>query len=742
MALIVALVTLQFAGSQFVTQRQEISAIEINLAGRQRMLSQRIAWTIHRVAALPEDASPTERAYLQGVLAVCVDLMESSQRALAARALRPMQRVLQEGAPCLTPDPEIPNLPPADRAALEDDSILATFTQQAWLVATGDIPGEDAREVARLFEQPLVALLGQLDQATLAAQEGSTQQIRRLLSFNWFLILGLVLGEIILIFRPMAKAVECSINNLREANALLSDSETKLQDFAATAAHQFWETDPEHRFTYVAAANPNTQLVKSSTQLGKPLWEQDGISPVNLSNGWDDHRATLDAQRAFTGVEYSITRPHGPKTWWRTNGRAIFTPDGTFKGYRGTSSEITKERDAEEKLRISERMMAVGQLTAGVAHDFNNILAVIQGNAELFAEEKSDAARERTVNEIVAAVRRGASLTSRLLAFGRVQSLTPEAIEVSSFLTALQMLLNRTLGENFQVSIAQPVEPLFVLADRHQLEDACLNLAINARDAAVQSGRLHIQAMVERVSVPVPALSAAMEQGGLVKLSFQDNGRGIPSEIHERIFEPFFTTKPVSEGSGLGLSMVYGFALQSGGFVDVASDVGKGTIIDLYLPRALGEHADNPEEIDGRPAPIVEGMSILLVEDNDALREVVHRQLRHLGLRVTEAHDGGSAIEKLRDKGRFDLMLIDIVLPGGIDGVEVAHHARELSPDTLVLFCTGFAGARAGTRDAPSIPGSVLAKPFSAAQLNEALGNLIANKATETGIGNPAIDRA
>lgn len=740
LALILLLVTLQFAGSRFVTERQEVSAVEINLSGRQRMLSQRIGWTLYRIAGVDETNGAADYVRLRSILAQCVHLMEVSHRALLHRELPEMQAALGAGEYCLSPEPNAPSPLPDNRIPINDGTILSDFTQEAWIVATSDLNGDVVLRIAREFEPPLIELLNQLDQATLAAQEGSTAQLERLLSWNWFLIVALVLAEIILIFRPMSRAVEQSIEDLTDANTRLTEGEARLQGFAATAAHQLWETDTSHRFTFVAAANPNAKLVSPSDVLGKALWELGG-GPKDVAQDpdWKELSETLDARQPVRGFEFSRKETGNRVTWWRIHAQPVFSTTGAFKGYRGTSLEITSERESEERLRLSERMMAIGQLTAGIAHDFNNILAVIQGNAELLPLEKSPNARERSAQEIVVAVRRGASLTSRLLSFGRVQRLSPESIDVSVFLRGLETLLNRTLGEDFDVTVALPDQRIQVLADRHQLEDAALNLAINARDAASAGGRLWIEASLQKLVLPTTSFSAYSDNTQFVKISFRDNGAGIPENIQEHIFEPFFTTKSTGVGSGLGLSMVYGFAHQSDGFLEVQSAVGQGTTIDLYLPQSLEVPDLKTENTRDAGYLVGEGMSALLVEDNSALREVIKRQLEHLGFLVVEAIDGGSAIERIKDKGPFDFLLLDIILPGGIDGVDVALFALEEMPKSSILFCTGFASDGPRSMRQKTLPGPVIAKPFSVAQLQKQIADVIsvASKDEDTGCRNP-----
>ncbi len=720
LALIAVLVTLQFFGANIAVNRQEVSSIQINLAGRQRMLSQRIAWTMTRLVENP-GADP---ARLRGLIGVCVDLMERSHLALVARELGPMQTVLAAGGPCLTPDPAAEIRLPTDRAGLSVSSDLASFTNFAWSVATAAASAEETQQFLSGFEQPLVELLGQLDRDTLAAQEESTAQLETLLSINWLLILFLVVGELVLIFRPMAQAVERSFSRLRDANARLQQSETRLQDFASTAAHQFWETDSEYRFTWIDASEPSARLLDVSSSLGHRFWEVEGVSADDGETDWDSLRASLDAHTSFKGFDYPAVDASGKTRWWRLHGRPVYSDGGEFQGYRGTSLEITGERETERQLRLSERMRALGQLTAGVAHDFNNILAIIQGSADLIPKEVSAEGRKQSVNAIGRAVARGTSLVQRLLAFGQVQPLRASVIDLRVFLHEMEDLLQRTLGENFNVTVTLPFGVHEVLADRHQLEDACLNIALNARDAAEPGGRLWIDARKADPQKVAGLQSVGASSTDFVCISFRDNGSGMPDDVRDRIFEPFYTTKDVGQGTGLGLSMVYGFALQSSGFIDVQTVEGEGTTFELYLP--LVDQASEPDEVTSQDERrFADGLSALLVEDNDTLRRVTRRHLESMGIEVVEANGGGSALEQLEYEGPFDLLILDVVLPGGIDGVEVYRQARKRDPDVKVMFCSGHVGAAGGDGESKEIPGLLLRKPYGFDQLAEALERVL-----------------
>ncbi|MEL7312585.1 MAG: response regulator [Pseudomonadota bacterium] len=720
LALIAVLVTVQFVGLRVATLRQEVSALEINLSGRQRMLSQRIALIGARLGDL--DAGDPRSSSLRNVLANCVHLMANSQAALQLRSRNDMRLMMASGVPCLSGELGNDDIPVNGPVELDEPVLLNMFLSQAWAVASGQASSTSTIALSSLSDGPLGALLLQLDQATLSAQKSSTSQLQRLLSYNWVLILLLVVAELLLIFRPMASAVETSIRRLRDANNRLERSESRLRDFASTAAHQLWETDTSFRFTWIGASDQAFRIASDNQYLGSALWELPGVDPGDDTD-WRQHRDTLEARLSFMNLEYAIVDSDGVHRWWRSHGRPVFDDQGEFLGYRGTSQEITKEREAAAKLRRSDRMRALGQLTAGVAHDFNNLLAVIQANAEIAMAADSDAAWRESADEIVTASRRGAALTHRLLAFGRVQRLRKEAINLHEFFRSLERLLRRTLGEDFIVKALLPEEFLWVLADRHQLEDACVNLALNARDAAKPGGTLTISATSADPARVVSTLGVKSKSAEYVQLVFRDDGEGIPDAIKDQIFEPFFTTKN-GEGSGLGLSMVYGFVHQSDGFIDVSSDPSQGTSFELFLPRASARNVGTEVR---QPLHRVfgAGQRALLVEDNEALRRVIRRHLSSLGFEVATAADGATAVETVRHDDPFDLVILDIVLPGGLDGIDVYRQVRQHDPSVDVLFCSGFTGLERRQDQLDDVPGFLLRKPFSVEQLTEAISEVL-----------------
>ncbi len=359
--------------------------------------------------------------------------------------------------------------------------------------------------------------------------------------------------------------------------------------------------------------------------------------------------------------------------------------------------EMIQREKAEAALRQSQKMEAIGQLTGGVAHDFNNLLQVILGNLERLMRRgdaaSSGAELTRMVGSAMRAAQRAALLTQRLLAFSRRQPLVPKPLDVNRLVSGMLELITRTIGEPIEVQTRLGGGVWRSFADENQLESALLNLAVNARDAMSQGGELIIQTSNNTLSAADAAVFSEDDArpGDYVLISVTDTGTGMPPEVLARVFEPFFTTKDIGQGTGLGLSQVYGFVRQSGGLVRVESEVGRGTRVNIYLPRLeldepVLQRSAGPET----PPAGHSNEEILLVEDQEGVRSFTAETLRELGYRVTEAQDALEALALLRGSAEVDLLLTDIGLPGGIDGRALAAEAARLRPGLKVLFATGY----------------------------------------------------
>ncbi|MBC9179230.1 ATP-binding protein [Pseudoroseomonas ludipueritiae] len=381
-------------------------------------------------------------------------------------------------------------------------------------------------------------------------------------------------------------------------------------------------------------------------------------------------------------------------------------------------AESAQREAAEAALRQSQKMEAVGQLTGGIAHDFNNLLTGIMGSLDLvqgLLTRGQMAGMERYVAAAMSSAGRAAALTHRLLAFSRRQTLDPRRLSPNRLVQGLEELVARTVGPNITLEVALAADAGTILCDASQLENALLNLAINARDAMPEGGTLVMQTANAEIS---PALAAQldMQPGHYVTLAVADTGIGMSAEVAARAFDPFFTTKPIGEGTGLGLSMIYGFAKQSGGQVRIESREGQGTTVRLYLPRYPGtgeedEATDTPASAPRRRPG--HGETVLVVDDEPVIRMLVVEVLQDLGYAALEAADGAAALELLQEEGRLDLLVTDVGLPGGLNGRQLADAARAGRPGLKVLFITGFAetAALGNGRLEPGM--QVMTKPFA-----------------------------
>ncbi|WP_226951329.1 response regulator [Rhizobium terrae] len=353
------------------------------------------------------------------------------------------------------------------------------------------------------------------------------------------------------------------------------------------------------------------------------------------------------------------------------------------------ASEIAERMKAEEALRQSQKMEALGQLTGGVAHDFNNLLQVISGNLQLLTKDVAGNQRAvRRVENALAGVQRGSKLASQLLAFGRRQPLEPKVVNIGRFLTGMEELLRRTLGEDIEIETIRSGGLWNVLVDPTQIENALLNLAINARDAMEGGGKLTIEAGNAFLDDNYVRQHADVPAGQYVMLAVTDTGTGMPPEVVEQVFQPFFSTKPVGKGTGLGLSMVYGFVKQSGGHVKIYSEVGQGTTVKIYFPR-VQRSEDLVTEADF--GPVTGGTeTILVAEDDEQVRTTVVEMLGDLGYAVLKAKDAAGALSVIESGVLVDLLFTDVVMPGALKSTELARHARERLPDIAVLFTSGY----------------------------------------------------
>jgi signal transduction histidine kinase len=385
-------------------------------------------------------------------------------------------------------------------------------------------------------------------------------------------------------------------------------------------------------------------------------------------------------------------------------------------------------RASEDRLRQAQKMEVIGQLAGGVAHDFNNLLAIISGNLELVREIASeDGSMAEMLQDAQDAAIRGASLTQQLLAYSRRQPLAPEVLNVGTLVSSLTDLLGRTLGETIRISTRMAGDLWTTRVDPRQLENAILNLAVNARDAMPEGGRLTIEAANVGLDEHYAALQVEVAAGPYVMLAVSDTGIGMPPEVAAKALEPFFTTKPVGHGTGLGLSMVYGFVKQSQGHIKIYSEPGRGTTVKLYLPRAaVGGDGDIAPAQDRNVAPVARpGETVLVVEDDPMVRKLAVRLLTGLGYQVVEAENGPMALRLLDESPRVDLLLTDLILPEGMNGAMLARQIRERRPELKAVFMSGYAASAISHNGILEEGVPLLSKPFRKAELAEKIREVL-----------------
>ncbi|HEX3430953.1 MAG TPA: CHASE domain-containing protein [Rhizomicrobium sp.] len=408
----------------------------------------------------------------------------------------------------------------------------------------------------------------------------------------------------------------------------------------------------------------------------------------------------------------------------------VFHSDGRLRAIVDVLDDVTQKLAVERQLLQAQKMEAIGNLTGGMAHDFNNLLGIIIGNLDLLSGqlEKEGERRELLADALDSAVR-GSDLTRRLLAFARRQPLRPESTDVNALVSGITTLLRRTLGEDIQIDLKLASQLGRIRVDPAQLEAAILNLATNARDAMVHGGKLIVSTANVHLDEIYAAQHAEVQAGEYTRIEVCDTGNGIAADILPHIFDPFFTTKEAGKGSGLGLSMVYGFMKQSGGHINVYSEPDKGTCFRLYLPRALHGEAEVRPVVAQRAQGGNE--RVLVVEDNEKLRRVVVKQLSDLGYEVLQANGAAAALALLRSKP-VDLLFTDIVMPGEINGAELAREARSSMPHLRTLFTSGFPGGRLDDGGWLTARDKLLSKPYRQDELARALREVLDQPVEET----------
>jgi PAS domain S-box-containing protein len=535
----------------------------------------------------------------------------------------------------------------------------------------------------------------------------------------------------------------------RRAAAALRSSEELFRGMANSAPVLIWATTARGEADWFNQAWLNFRGRSLEEELGAG-WLS-GVHPEDREAGLTLSALAAEKREPFN-VAFRLRRADGAWRWINSVGAPRFDEAGAYRGYIGSCFDFTETVEARKDLedRVAERTAAlqasmaetaqaqaalaqaqrletVGRLTGGVAHDFNNLLTVIVGGLDMILRKPDDTARvTRLADAALAAGQRGERLTRQLLAFSRNQELKLEVVDLAALLAQTEPLLRRAVGEATTLALHHDGHASSSRIDAAQFEAALLNLVVNAADATSAGGEISIT-VAPAILSPGEVVDTA--PGDYVRVAVADTGTGMPPEVLARVFEPFFTTKEVGKGTGLGLAQVYGFLRQCGGGVAIDSVEGRGTTVALYLPATSEAVTPVGASAAALPRDRLKNVRILLVEDDAAVREIAGGLLRDLGCVVTTAENGATALEALEDGVAFDVLMSDIIMPGGINGVDLARSASANRPDMAVLLTTGYAGDRLPSAPA-DLPWPVLRKPFQVEQLAEMIVTLLDRRAT------------
>jgi signal transduction histidine kinase/ActR/RegA family two-component response regulator len=556
---------------------------------------------------------------------------------------------------------------------------------------------------AYILAQTLTRPLTQMTAAVAGFAEGAPLQVP--------LTAGGEIGVLARTFDKMAREVGAK-------NAAIRRHAEVFESIMAEMAEAVILFDTRGNVVYENSAA--TAIMKSPTGRIRPAWDQafeafhlDGVTPIPPEK-WPSRRCS----RGELVNEFELLlRPRGADRLKHLVGsaRPIHDATGTQTGAVVVFRDVTEAKETERQLHQSQKLDAIGQLTGGVAHDFNNILTVITGTAEILADGLADRPDLLAITRMIdQAADRGAELTRHLLAFARKQPLEPRNVDINTLVLDTAQLLRPTLGEQIEIESMLEDDAAPAHVDPSQLATALLNLAVNARDAMPNGGKLTLETGNVVLDEAYAQSNADVAPGNYVMIAVSDTGAGIPPKLRDKVFEPFFTTKAIGKGTGLGLSMVYGFVKQSDGHIKIYSEEGYGTTIKLYLPRATAR-ADAPA---AAPPQITGGdETIMVVEDDALVRNFVVAQLHSLGYKTMTAVNGNNALTQIEDGALIDLLLTDVIMPGGINGRQLADIVVARRPSVKVLYTSGYtenAIVHHGRLDAGVL---LLAKPYRRSDL-------------------------
>ncbi|WP_234907554.1 hybrid sensor histidine kinase/response regulator [Rhizobium rhizogenes] len=525
--------------------------------------------------------------------------------------------------------------------------------------------------------------------------------------------------------RPVIVQTNTDISDLKRIQADLAEREAHLRSILATVPESMVVIDEGGTIASFSSAAEKLFGYSAEEVYGKNVRMLMPSPDREAHDGYLSHYLTTGERRIIGyGRVVSGQRKDGTVFPMELSvGEAIANGKRIFTGF---VRDLTSRHKIEEELRQSQKMEAVGQLTGGLAHDFNNLLTVISGNLEMIEARLQDPKLLSLVLEAQAAADDGAKLTGQLLAFGRRQPLNPKLVDIGQLVSSFSDLLRRTLGETIELRTVVTGSMNEALVDGSQLQNALLNLVLNARDAMPRGGFLSIEISPVRLDADYAQMYPQVRTGEYVLISVTDTGVGMSSETQEYAFEPFFTTKGMGAGTGLGLSMVYGFAKQSGGHVQLYSEIGQGTSIRIFLPALKARAAkEPPRAAEDKKLQIPKGFErILVVEDDARVRRVAVSRLLDAGYSVIEATNGAEALAAFQENPDIALLFTDVVMPGGMAGDELAHKVRALRPEIKVLFTSGYAEPTIAGRELAEA-GSWLKKPYTARELAIRLRELL-----------------
>lgn len=605
-----------------------------------------------------------------------------------------------------------------------DPSFTATLARTERAVETAreirraDADGEASLRMLEVAD----STVRQLERLHLARQEELLVSARAA-DVQWARIIGASLSSFLAVAIVAVGSslviIRRSLNERDSTLQELGESHERFRSLAANIGDVSWLIDvPTKAMLYVSPAYETIWGQQPGSILGRPLAWLENIVPLDREATQRSFELMFEGQEIE--VEYRVRRPDGQQRTIMDRGWPVHDEEGHLVRLAGLARDVTALRRTESELRQAQKMEAVGQLTSGVAHDFNNILTVILINLQLLAEElEGDTTKRSLIQEANDAVVQASRLVNQLLAFARKQPLAPAPTNLAALLSRLEPIWRSALGETMELELNIPENAWNPLVDAAQLEAALLNLCLNARDAMPDGGRLVVS--VTNVAGR-PGQEGRHSDRDRIVVAVADNGRGMPRDVADYAFEPFFTTKAAGEGSGLGLSMVHGFALQSGGDLRLQSELGVGTRLELELPRAPKADACEPS---ATPLPYEASSRdkvILVVEDQPTVRRAALSLLTRLRYHTLEAANGPAAMEILRSDAVIDVMFSDVVMPGGMSGWRLAQEAQGLRPQLRVLLATGYSDRGEATLRPRGL--RIIGKPYTIQEVADALASL------------------